>query len=235
MAGKIGGGISARNPFGPDWGKSKSTTTADGPQSVGDQVQGDLFGKKKPPILDEDDAHLSAQMARLRAWKRRLAKLAGDAEDDYALVLATGTIAMIDETGLIYVGRDFILQNMDTPDVLVGVLAHEIGHRPKRWNEYRSQAPVSKEDSEKLCRLEETRADYFSGKALAELGLSCRPLIQFLSAVAVHPHPEYFSASLRAEVIHEGWEDGKRKASDRSKFFPELARMHNASGDLGTG
>ena len=235
MSKTIGGGISTRNPFGPDWGKSKGPSSSNEAQSVGEQVQTSLFGKKKPPVLDEDDAHIAAQMARMRAWKNRLARLAGDTEDDYQLVLAAGTIAMIDQTGLIYVGKGFLLSNMDHPEVLVGVLAHEIGHRPKRWNEYRSKAPVTKDESEKLCRLEETRADYFAGRALAELNLDFKPLVGFLKSVATQPHPEYFSAKLRAEVIEEGWSDGKRKTTNRAKFFPELQRMHGASGDLGTG
>lgn len=235
MSKTIGGGISTRNPFGPDWGKAKGPSSSEQAQSVGEQVQSQLFGKKKPALIDEEDAHIAAQMARMRAWKNRLARLAGDEASDYQVVLAQGTIAMIDQTGLIYVGKQFLLANMDLPDVLVGVLAHEIGHRPKRWDAYRSSAPVSQEEQEKLCRLEETRADYFAGRALAELNLDYKPLVTFLKQVAVEPHPAYFSAGLRAEVIEEGFVDGKRKTVNRAKFFPELQRMHGASGDLGTG
>ncbi len=228
------GGVSTRNPFGPSWGSSVRTGKGE-PASVGEQVQQNLFGKKKPPLVDSDDADIAAQMARLHAFRKRLARLAGDAEDDYDLVLAEGTIAMIDDKGLIYVGRRFLLDHMDHLDVLVGVLAHEIGHRPRRWNEYKAEAPRSKEEAEKLCRLEETRADYFAGKALAELKLQVEPLIAFLTAVQVQPHPEYFSAALRAEVLREGFTDGRRRANNRKKFFPELDRMRGAGGDLGTG
>jgi hypothetical protein len=159
--------------------------------------------------------------------------LAGDNEEDYDLVLAEGTIAMIDQEGLIYIGKTFLHNHMDAPEILVGVLAHEIGHRPKRWNQYKNEHPNSKEEAEKLCRLEETRADYFAGKALAELGMSCAPLIAFLSAITEHPHPEYFSAQLRGEVIQEGFDDGSRRANNRKKLFPELHRMTSASGDIG--
>lgn len=234
MSSRISGGISARNPFGPSWG-TKGAKESGQAQSVGEQVQENLFGKKKPPILDVDDAHIAAQMARLHAWRRRLAALAGDQEDDYDLVLSSGTIAMIDEKGLIYVGKEWLLGWADEPGVLAGVLAHEIGHRPKRWAEYRSEQPTTKDEAEKLCRLEETRADFFAGKALAEMGLACEPLIGFLRGIQVHPHPEYFSAELRAEVIREGWDDGKRRSTDRAKFFPEFARLHGARGDLGSG
>lgn len=226
----VGGGVAARNPFGPDW--AKGTTEA---KSLGQQVQNELFGRKKPRVLDPDDADVAAQMARLHAYRKKLARLAGDEPEDYDLVLASGTIAMIDGQGRIYVGKRFLLENAERVDVLVGVVAHEIGHRPKRWAEYRGETPRTKAELEKLCRLEETYADYFAGRALAELGLKAEPLCTFLSEVQDQPHPEYFSAKLRADVIREGFTDGARKASTRKKMFPELAKRISAKNDLGTG
>ena len=231
---RVSSGISTRNPFGPNWGKSKAQGTG-GSQSVGEQVQSELFGKKKPRVLDPDDADTAALMARLHSFRKKLARLAGDEEDDYDLTLAEGTIAMIDGEGLIYVGKRFLLDHSEDLDLQVGVLAHEIGHRPKRWQEYKAKIPLSREDKEKLCRLEETRADYFAGKALAELKLRVEPLVAFLKSVQTQPHPEYFSAGLRAEVIVEGFGDGKRRATNRKKFFPELARATSANNDLGSG
>lgn len=229
---RISGGIT-RNPFGPSWGTARAGRTEG--KSVQEQVQGNLFGGKKPRVLEEDDAHVAALMARLHAYRKRLARLAGDQEDDYDLVLADGTIAMIDEQGLIYVGKAFLLERADELEVQVGVLAHEVGHRPKRWAEYRHERPLSKEELDKLCRLEETRADYFAGRALAELGMSPEPLVRFLEAISVHPHPQYFPAHIRAEAIREGHRDGARRAESRRRLFPELARMTDAKHDLGTG
>jgi hypothetical protein len=229
-----GGGISTRNPFGPAW--SKGVEKAD---NLGQQVQDELFGKKKPRVLDGDDKDTAAQMARLHAYRKKLARLAGDDEDAYDLVLAEGTIAMIDAKGLIYVGRSFLLQNAEKLDLLVGVIAHEIGHRPKRWEEHRAAAPRTKDELHELCRLEETYADFFAGRALAELGLSCEPLCELLVDLekkdGERPHPEYFPAKLRAEVIREGFTDAKRQADVRKKMFPELARHVSAKNDLGSG
>ena len=45
-----GGGVSARNPFGPQW-----SARAEKAGSVGDQVHLTLFGKKKPQKLDIED------------------------------------------------------------------------------------------------------------------------------------------------------------------------------------
>ena len=225
-----GGGVSTRNPFGPAWAKG-----AEKADSLGQQVQQELFGKKKPRELD-DDADTAAQMARLHAYKGKLARLAGDDENDYSLALAEGTIAMIDATGKIFVGKRFLLANADNVDLLVGVIAHEIGHRPKRWSEYRQSQPQTRAELHELCRLEETYADFFAGRALAELGMNAEPICAFLLALDDEgPHPEYFPANLRADVIREGFTDGKRKSDTRKKMFPELAKRVSPKLDLGTG
>jgi hypothetical protein len=228
---RIGGtGISTRNPYGPSWAGSAKEA-----ENLGQQVQDELFGKKKPRVLDVDDAELSALLGRLHGYRKRLARLVGDEEDDYRLTLAEGTIAMIDAAGTIFVGRSFLQATAKELDVQVGVLAHEIGHRPRRWAEYRAAAPKSREELEQLCRTEETYADYFCGRALAELGLQVEPVCHFLLAIQEHPHPEYFAAPLRVEVIEDGFRDGKRKSELRKKMFPELARRVSARNDLGSG
>lgn len=224
-----GGGI-GRRPHGVDWVGRKSTA-----ESLGGQVQDSLFGKPKPPILDQDDADAAHLMARLQSYRKKLARLVGDDEDDYRLLLAAGTIAMIDREGTIYVGKEFLLEYAEQLPVHVGVLAHEIGHRPQRWDAYRSEGPRTKDEMEDLCRLEETRADYFSGWALGQLGLAVDPVCAFLEAVQVHPHPEYFSAKLRGETIREGYGAGHRRSVNLKKFFPELARKLTAKDDLGSG
>jgi hypothetical protein len=224
-----GGGV-GRNPFGV-----QQTGKKQEPQSLGDQVQDSLFGKKKPPVLDPDDAECARWMARLEPYRKKLARMAGDREDDYRLLLADGTIAMIDREGTIYVGKTFLLESAAQLALQVGVLAHEIGHRPKRWIEYRSAAPRSREEMEDLCKLEETRADFFSGFALAQLRMSCEPLCAFLTRLPDHPHPEYFSPSLRAKTIREGFQVGKGQADGLKRTFPDAARMMLPEYDLGSG
>lgn len=226
------GGVSGRNPFGPTWATGKRQPIQ---QTVGQQVQDSLFGKPKPPVLDQDDADTAALMARLHGYKGRIARLAGDTDDDYRLLLSEGTIAMIDQDGTVYVGRSFLLDFAEDLAVQVGVLAHEIGHRPKRWAEYQQTRELTRDERDQLCRTEETRADYFSGVALAELGLPFQPLAVFLKHIQARPHPEYFDAAFRAQVIEEGFNSGRSKADLRRKMFPELARMHGARGDLGEG
>ncbi|MBI3180308.1 MAG: hypothetical protein HYZ27_11645, partial [Deltaproteobacteria bacterium] len=166
MANRIEGGLSTQlNPFGPQWPTARAGETP----AIGAQVQQALFGKPKPPVLDPAQfPQLAAQLRLLAGYKKKLALMAGDEEDDYDIVLADGTIAMIDEQGTIYVGAGFLAACGERPEVLVGVLAHEIGHRPKRWRDYPARRQLSHRELEAICRHEEPCADIFAGKALAE-------------------------------------------------------------------
>jgi hypothetical protein len=159
--------------------------------------------------------------------------MAGDADEDYSIVLADGTIAMIDAEGNIFVGAGFLASFGDVPEVLVGALAHEIGHRPKRWGDTKVKRQLSREEIEYICRHEETRADIFAGKALAEMGLSPDPICDFLSAVEEKPHPEYFPAAVRGEVIREAHAGRTYRADNRRKMFPGYDRMASPKGHLG--
>jgi hypothetical protein len=163
----------------------------------------------------------------------KLARMAGDKEEDYLLALADGTIAMIDERGVIYVGAGFVAAFKRQLEVLIGAIAHEIGHRPKRWTEYQSRRQLSVKEIEYICRHEETRADIFAGKALAELGMECEPLCQFLARVADKPHREYFPADVRAQVIRDAHAGRTYRVENRRKIFPGFDRMTRPKGDLG--
>jgi len=228
---RISGGLSTNlNTLGPQVSSGKA---AEAPP-VGKQVQNALFGRPKPTVLDPAQfPHLSEQLKLLARYKKKLAVMAGDDEDDYELVLADGTIAMIDEQGNIYVGAGFLQAAKDMPELMVGVLAHEIGHRPKRWNEYRTKRQLTREELEMLCRYEETRADIFAGKALAEMEMSSEPVEQFLQAIEEKPHPEYFPAEVRAEVIRDAHQGRAYRAKARRGLFPEYDRMTAPKGHLG--
>lgn len=234
MSSRIDGGLSTQlNPFGPQWPTASRSQEA---PPVGQQVQQTLFGKAKPAVLDPaQHPELMAQLQQLNKFRKKLATMAGDREEDYSVALADGTIAMIDEQGVIYVGAKFLAAFGDTPEVVVGALAHEIGHRPKRWGQYRVRRQLNREEMEYICRHEETRADIFAGKALAELGMSCEPLVEFLQAIEEKPHPEYFEAKVRAEVIREAHAGRTYRAEARRKLFPGFDRMTSPKGHLGEG
>ena len=203
-------------------------------QSVGQQVQQVLFGKPKPIILDPAKfPQVAEQLKLLRKYKKKIANMADDDEHDYELALTQSAIAMIDAQGTIYMGVEFLMANKENPEIILGALAHEIGHQPKRWKEYQQQHLLTKEEMELICRHEETRADIFAGAALAELDLSCEPMIQFLKNIEEGPPPEYFPAETRGEVIREAHQSRNYRAKNRRKIFPNFDRMTSVKGHLG--
>ena len=192
---------------------------------LGEQIQISLFRAPRPALLDPAaHPHLAAWLRAMGRFRRKLAALAGDQDDDYEVRLASGNNAAIDEHGTIYFGAGLGEAFEDMPPVWVGILAHEIGHRPKRWKEGRYQIPreLSYQELQALCRLEETRADAFAGKALAELGMSCEPLVEFLIKTQTRPHPEYLPAEDRARVIRESHSGRAYRIANRRKLFPHL-------------
>lgn len=203
---------------------------------VGEQVQQSLFARPRPQLADMSrHPELAELLALLNKYKRKLAVMAGDKEDDYGIVLADDAIGAIDEHGTIYLGIAFLRGYQHSIETLVGVLAHEIGHRPKRVRELKAglTRELTTREIQALCLHEEIRADTFCGKALAELGLSCEPLIEFLTFVQVRPHPEYLPVAQRIEVLRDAHNNRAYRVDNRRKLFPEFDRHTAAERHLG--
>jgi hypothetical protein len=234
MSRRIEGGVSPQL----NTNISSSTSTAAQAQSipsVREQMVDALFRRTKPRSLDEEAfPELAEVLAMLRRFARKLAVMAGDDEGDYRVTLVESGIAMVDEHGEIGFGAGFLASQRDRRELLIGVLAHEIGHRPKRWAEYKVRRELDVEELQALCRHEETRADIFSGKGLAELSLSCDPLCNFLLATeTATPHPEYHPADVRAEVIRDAHAGRAYRVENRRKLFPEFDRARSVKNNLG--
>jgi len=232
---RVAGGGLTRNPFGTvEAAKQKE------PTSAGEQLEQELFGKKRPPLREPSSGDEEARLALCVAWVKKLARFMGDDEGDYGVRLASKTIAMIDATGIIYVGHAFLAAHHDEMPLVVGVLAHEVGHRPKRWAALRAERPTSRDEVMRLSRLEETRADYAAGRALAAFGLDSEPLCAFLLRLDTDASPRppgqhaYFPAATRADVIREGFVDERRQRDLKRSMFPELAKLSGRH-DLGMG
>lgn len=203
---------------------------------VGEQVQQTLFTRPRPSLADASrQAEFVVLLAILNGYRKKLAVMAGDREDDYTIVLADDAIAAIDEHGTIYMGVAFLRGYADNLEVLVGALAHEIGHRPKRVRALKGSIPrdLSQRELHALCLHEEIRADTFAGKALAEMGMSWEPLADFLAFVQVRPHPEYLPAPQRAQVLRDAHASRAFRADSRRKHFPEFDRHTSPRGHLG--
>ena len=235
---RVGGGGLGRNPFGNVGARGHAGQAQETPSSLQGQLERELFGKRKPPReVAPDSADMEARLAWLSAWTKKLARFAGDADDTYSVRLAQDTIAMIDAKGVIFMGLGFLKAHADHDDVVLGVLAHEVGHRPTRWAQLRATAPQSADDVARLSRLEETRADHFAGRAMAAFARSVEPmcaLLMSLDAPGQNGMHDYFPATVRCEVIREGFEDGHRQDALKRSMFPELAKL-SGKHDLGMG
>lgn len=196
-------------------------------KTVGEQIRESLFSRPSPMLLEPSAyPELMQMLVALNTYRRKLAMMIGDRDSDYTLALAEDTIAAIDERGIIFLGAQFLISHKDRLDVIVGAIAHEIGHRPKRMRELaRADArELTVQEKQALLLHEEIRADSFAGRGLAELGFSCEPLIAFLREVSVHPHPEYLGIEQRAEVIRAGFAGRQLRAESRRKLFPDFDR-----------
>ena len=201
--------------------------------SVGEQLSERLFTRAQPQVLSEDDyPELQAMLLALEPYKRRLAALAGDRDADYTLTLAMDGSAAIDERGLIYLGAGFLRSHKTNIDVIVGAIAHEVGHRPKRMRHFALQQRLTQEQLNNLLMQEEILADRFAGFAMGELSLNPEPLIEYLIAAQSPPHPAYLPVEERARLIRDCFAQGRSRASTRKKLFPEFDRHTSARNHL---
>lgn len=225
QAGTLGG--AGQRPEVADQKNAQAT------RSVGEQVTQSIFHRPKPMLLAASDyPELQALLVVLDKYRRRLALLVGDADRDYALALAADGSAAIDAQGIIFLGASFLASNKHNLEVVVGAIAHEVGHRPKRMRTLSLKRELSVQALQALCLHEEIRADNFAGRGLAELQLSCEPLIAYLRAVNAPPHPEYLPVDERARVIRDGHASGAARANTRQKLFPEFDRHTSARNHL---
>ena len=197
---------------------------------VQEKVQQNLFGRPRPMMLDESVfPDLSVLLNMLRRYRRKLGSMV-DEPVDSPIVLAEDTIAAIDADGTIYFGATFLMSHAHVPEILVGVLAHEVGHRPKYWQSLHTElgaSELTRSEVDAICRHEETRADMFAGKGLAELGMSAEPIAEFIQIVQANPHPQYLAGHQRAAVIREAHHGAKYRSDSRKKLFPEFHRATN--------
>lgn len=189
-----------------------------------------LFGSVRPKALElAAFPHLAELMRVLTRLKGRVASFVGDRDDEYSLVLSEGAGACVDKEGRIFLGEKLLQAGRDDPSLLVGVLAHEIGHRPKTWKRLRFGQGLSRADLTALARDEEAKADRVAGRVLAELGLAPDGLCNYLRR---HGHfekqPEtYYPVNVRVEMIREAHEAQAERLREAKRLFPDFHRATN--------
>ena len=171
-----------------------------------------LFGKQAPKLVDRRKyPSLKKGLKKLDLSKQQIAEALGAPESFFSVELAEGYNASIDRQGQIAFGVELLDQHQKDDELLVAVLAHEIGHAPWTWPSG-DLGPLTRKQIDAIYREEEAKADRFAGKALAELGMSPDAVCEFLlklSKFEKHPPSDYYPAADRAALIRETF--GKRK------------------------
>lgn len=163
-----------------------------------------LFGKRPPRRLDTRRyPSLKRALRKLRHITGEVAELLGRDADDFPLSLCEGENAAISGEGELFVGVELLEEHERDSDLLLGILGHELGHRPWTWPA--SLPRMSKQKLDALYREEEAKADRFSGRVLAELGGDPSAICDFLLAHTFEAHKaaDYYPPNVRVRMIRE--------------------------------
>ena len=216
-------GFSALPPRASE--SAKQTQAMDAPG----ELQTVLFGSVLPKVIDERGyPQLAGQLAWVRRHKTKLAAFVGDQDADYDVALAEGMAACIDRNGMIYIGVSLLA--MATPELMLGVLAHEVGHRPKTWRQYHREQPFARKELLQMARDEEAKADRVAGRAIAEFQTTPDDLCEFLR---VHgnfekPPENYYPVDVRIAMIREAYAAGQTRGDAAKKLFPKFEKETSA-------
>jgi hypothetical protein len=169
-----------------------------------------LFGKRPPRRVDwRRYPSLKRGMRKLRSITGEVAELVGRDEDDFPLSLCEGENAAISREGELFVGVDLLQEHERESELLLGILGHEIGHKPWTWPNA-DLSRLTRPQRSKLYREEEGKADRFAGRVFADVGGSPDALCDFLLAnesfeAGASPKAlaEYYPAEVRVRMIRE--------------------------------
>ena len=115
------------------------------------------------------------------------------------------------------------------------MLGHEVGHRPKTWPKVPADLVIPIDERHQIAREEEGKADWFAGRALAELGYNPEKICQLLEALdgRGNPSKDYYSVTTRQAIIHEAHASQARRQRNLKAMFPDAAKWKSASNLIG--
>lgn len=185
-----------------------------------------LFGKQPLRRLDRRRfPKLARGMRKLELARDQIADILGVPANVFEIVLAEGSNASISRDGEIAFGKDLLQAHQEDPDLLIGVLGHEIGHQPWTWPEG-NLAGLGRSALQRLYREEEAKADRFAGRVLAELNLDpdslCRLLLNDGRFEVGHSR-EYEPPEERVRMIREAFGRRRRALEAGRRWNPALA------------
>jgi len=86
------------------------------------------------------------------------------------------------------------------------------------------------EQRHQMSREEEGKADWFSGRALSELGFSPEKICALLQALdgRGNPSKDYYSVETRIAIVREAFASQTRRRKTLKSMFPEAAKWRGA-------
>lgn len=184
-----------------------------------------LFGKRPPKLVDRRRyPSLKKALKKLDLSTLQLSEALGAPESFFSVELCEGQNASINRQGQIAFGLELLNEHQRDDEVLVGVLAHEVGHQPWSWPRG-DLSHLNRKQLDELYREEEAKADRFAGRALAELGLSPDSLAELLLKAAqfeAHPPSDYYPAKERARMIREAYQRRQRALETGARWNPRI-------------
>lgn len=203
------------------WMRTANPIGSASPQAP--EVAKKSIGEVPPKIVDAAQyPQLSAMLAQygiISVLRRKLMTLSGQ---DGKIVLAQNTVGAADNKGLVYLGVEFLQENMQNPAfsaILAGVMAHEWGHLKSSLKKYGNLDKMTWDEIFEIRREEEAYADSFCGRNLPLMGYSIDPLIEFLmkdkDRLGSH---KYFDPEVRAEILRRA----AQASLDRQNFSQRL-------------
>lgn len=183
-----------------------------------------LFGKRPPRLLNPRRLTKKQQkgLRKLKTMEEQLCDVMGVAENTFEVALCEGDNACVGQDGLIRFGEKLLEEHGEDHDLLMAIMAHEMGHQPWTWPKG-NLAHLKKSALKRLYREEEARADSFAGKALAAMGLSPDSVERFLlraEAFEGGQSEEYYPAQDRAALIRAEWKKEHRRIVEGARFNP---------------
>ncbi len=166
-----------------------------------------LFGKRPPRRLDARRyPGLKRALRKMRAIAGEVAELVGRSDEDFPLSLCEGENAAISRDGELFIGAELLEEHERDSDLLLGILGHEIGHRPWTWPT--SLGRLTRAQLDALYREEEAKADRFAGRVLAELGGDPGSICDFLRSRAsfeARKATDYYPPEVRVKMIRDAY------------------------------
>jgi len=198
-----------------------------------------LLGEPIPQIVDPDD--LSPELKTffgaggiLERIRKKLAEISRrksgrkKGKKGGQILPAKNTIASVDDDDNIYVGVNFLQENLNNENIeglLAGILAHEWGHMMSDLPKGVNWSHMTWDQLHAIRRDEEGGADGFAGRAMCLMGYNMKPMIKFLSKNDKRrkekklPCHKYHNHATRVAILEESFKAEENAIEVAKRLF----------------